>query len=577
MPRWWRSSRLGRDATSGRRRSGRGCGRSLLARWRPWSARSAGVAAAIAIGDRTGLAQDDEERLQAAGTYHVIAISGGNIAILTLLLVGAAGWLGASPRVGAAATILVLLAYGQVTGPAPSVDRAIAAAVLFLAGRLIDLRGPSINILAVAATLGLSLSPMAVFDPGFLLSFGATLGILIGVPRLATALTPAGDAGVPPDSHTSPPVARSRRARTRRYLGPPLVLVRRLGIAVATIVAATAAAEIVLAPIGAALFGRLTCAGLVLNLAAIPLMTVVQAGSLAALGAWLVDPELARACGYLVHLAARGLVDSARLVDLAPWLAREVPPPAWGVLAAYYVALVLSLLPTRASRAAAAVTAVLGLVIVVAPHAATRDGVALPPRGWLRIAFLDVGQGDATLLVLPDRRAFLVDAGGLPAAPLQDPTDGPAFDIGERVVSRALRAFGVRTLDTFVLTHGDADHIGGARSVLRSFRPRAIWEGVPVPPYAPLRWLAQTADSIGAEWRTVQAGDRLRLGAIEIHVLHPPPPEWERQRVRNDDAVVLAVRFGNVMVILPGDIGREGERHTLEHLPLVETPPIAGT
>ena len=170
----------------------------------PWSARSAGVAAAIAIGDRTGLAQDDEERLQAAGTYHVIAISGGNIAILTLLLVGAAGWLGASPRVGAAATIVVLLAYGQVTGPAPSVDRAISAAVLFLAGRLIDLRGPSINILAVAATLGLSLSPMAVFDPGFLLSFGATLGILIGVPRLATALTPAGDDGVPPDSHTSP-------------------------------------------------------------------------------------------------------------------------------------------------------------------------------------------------------------------------------------------------------------------------------------------------------------------------------------------------------------------------------------
>ncbi len=251
----------------------------------PWSARSAGVAAAIAIGDRTGLAQDDEERLQAAGTYHVIAISGGNIAILTLLLVGAARWLGASPRVGAAVAIVVLLAYGQVTGPAPSVDRAISAAVLFLAGRLIDLRGPSINILAVAATLGLSLSPMAVFDPGFLLSFGATLGILIGVPRLASALTPAGDAGVPaPDSHTKSSRWRARGAPGRaagwdRCWSWPAGSGSRL----ATIVAATAAAEVVLAPIGAALFGRMTCAGLVLNLAAIPLMTVVQAGSLAAL------------------------------------------------------------------------------------------------------------------------------------------------------------------------------------------------------------------------------------------------------------------------------------------------------
>ena len=126
-------------------------------------------------------------------------------------------------------------------------------------------------------------------------------------------------------------------------------------------------------------------------------------------------------------------------------------------------------------------------------------------RGVLRVVFLDVGQGDATLLMLPDGRAFLVDAGGLPVAPLQDPLDGPAFDIGERVVSRALRAFGVRSLDAFVLTHGDPDHIGGARAVLRSFRPRAIWEGVPVPPHEPLRRLAEAADSVGAEWRTVQS------------------------------------------------------------------------
>jgi hypothetical protein len=66
----------------------------LAATVSPWSNRSAGVAAAIAIGDRTGLAEEDEERLQAAGTYHVIAISGGNIAILTLLMLGAGRWLG---------------------------------------------------------------------------------------------------------------------------------------------------------------------------------------------------------------------------------------------------------------------------------------------------------------------------------------------------------------------------------------------------------------------------------------------------------------------------------------------------
>ena len=562
----------------------------LAATVAPWSVRSAGVAAAIAIGDRTGLAQDDEQRLQAAGTYHVIAISGGNIAILTMLLLGAGRWLGTSPRTGAAVAMVVLLAYGRITGSAPSVDRAISAAVLFLAGRVLEQRGPSINILAGAATLGLAASPAAVFDPGFLLSFGATLGILIGVPRLTSALADAGYGGLSAFATSGSggpsasalagyggpsaaqgrsgtrPESRRRRGGGRRPAASILALLRRLVGAAATLVAATVAAEIALAPIGAALFGRVTGAGLLLNLAAIPLMTVVQAGSLAALGAWLVDPDLARACGYIVHLAARGLIDSARLVDLVPWLSRALAPPAWRLVAAYYCALIVALLRTRASRGAAVLTAFLGLVIVVGSHATARDGVALPPRGVLRLVFLDVGQGDSTLLMLPNGRAFLVDAGGLPAAPLQDPMEGPAFDIGDRVVSPALRAFGVRSLDTFVLTHGDPDHIGGARSVIRSFRPQAIWEGVPVPRNDPLRWLAEAADHVGAEWRTVQAADHLRIAGVDIHALHPPPPEWERQRVRNDDSIVLVVRMGQVSVILPGDIGREGEARALKHL-----------
>jgi len=589
--------------------------RVLAAAVAPWSARSAGVAAAIAIGDRTGLTQEDEERLQIAGTYHVIAISGGNIAILTVMLLWASRWLGVSPRWSAAAAIVVLLCYGQVTGPAPSVDRAISAAVLFLGGRLLEQRAPSMNILAVAAALGLAISPAAVLDPGFLLSFGATLGILVGVPRLmrvtigdsrrtaggrSTGRAYQRDVTCPWRvlAANSPSSCSGRKARVTgdgpprepgrpvrghpraaRHISPIrstrlLAAIRLLARSASTVVAATVAAEIALAPIGAALFGRVTCAGLVLNLAAIPLMTVVQAGSLVTLGAWLIDPDLARACGYGVHAAARGLIDSARLVDVAPWLSRELAPPAWWLLAAYYGALVVALVSTRASRPARAVTALFGFLIVAGPHAVTRDGVALPPSGWLRIVFLDVGQGDATLVVYPDRRAVLVDAGGLPPAPLRDPADGPLFDVGERVVSRALRAYGVRALDTFVLTHADPDHIGGAEAVLRSFRPRALWEGVPVPPNEPLARLADAAGRIGAEWRTVQAGDRLRVAGVEIDVLHPPPPDWERQRVRNDDSIVLAVRMGRVSVILPGDVGREGEAQTLAHLERVEPTPI---
>jgi competence protein ComEC len=501
-----------------------------------WGQRSAGVAIAIVLGDRTGLPQADERRLQDAGTYHVIAISGGNIAILTGLLLTLLRCLRAPPRLAALTAILVLLFYGRVTGSSASVDRAITAAVLYLGARLFDHRGPPLNTLAVAAILGVTVAPVAVFDPGFLLSFGATLGILVGVPRLLSAAR-----------------GLTGRVMTRALTG---VLALLLG---------TTAAELALFPLAAALFARVTFAGLILNFAAIPLMAVVQIGSIVVLALSIISVDLTRRAGQIVHLASEGLVNSSRLMEITPWLAHEVAPPGWCLLSAYYVALLTAIASLRLRIPAVALATLSGLLIVVGAHLTARDRVPLPPPFTLRVVFLDVGQGDATLVQFPGGRALLVDAGGLPAAPLQDPADGPAFDIGERVVARALRALGVSALDALVVTHGDPDHIGGGISVINRFRPRAIWEGVPVPPHQPLQALASAANHTGAEWRTAQVGDRVRLNTVEIHTLHPPRPDWERQRVRNDDSIVLAIRYGRVSFVLPGDIGREGEQAALGH------------
>jgi competence protein ComEC len=107
--------------------------------------------------------------------------------------------------------------------------------------------------------------------------------------------------------------------------------------------------------------------------------------------------------------------------------------------------------------------------------------------------------------------------------------------------------------------------------VLRRFGPHVIWEGVPVPPHAGLREIGTQASASGASWRSLQAGDRETSGGVEIRILHPSPPEWERQRVRNEDSVVLELRFGDVSIVLPGDIGREAEDLLT---PTLDTRPI---
>jgi competence protein ComEC len=332
------------------------------------------------------------------------------------------------------------------------------------------------------------------------------------------------------------------------------------------LLAATVCAEIALAPVSATLFGRISFAGVLLNFLAIPLMTVVQIGGLVLAAAPASGDAVWQAAATTVQISANALLQSAALVDWAPWLAHEVAAPAWWLTAAYYAS-VAALLSCAAMRAAVISYLTCAALLLTGPAAVARD--AVPPSTLpLRVVVLDVGQGDATAVSLPGGRTLLVDAGGVaPLATTPDPVDAPAgFDIGERVVVRALRALGVRRLDAMVLTHGDPDHVLGARSVLEHAPAGAIWEGVPVPRHGGLRALGQLARGHGIGWRTVQAGDRERFGDVEVRVLHPPIPDWERQRVRNEDSIVLEIRLGDVSIVLPGDIGKEAERLILPRL-----------
>jgi competence protein ComEC len=498
-----------------------------------WSPRSAGVVTAILIGDRTGLDADDERRLQEAGTYHVIAISGGNIAILTALLVALGRAIRLPTRATAAASIAILAFYGYAAGLAPSVMRATIAGMVYLAARALDHRGPALNALAVAAAVAAVSAPPTILDAGFILSFGATAAIVVAASRIVPGRTTDRKAG-----------------RVRAGVNAARSAALALG-------AATMCAEIALAPVGARLFGRVSFAGLLLNFLAIPLMSVVQVAGLAAIAVASVSASLADACGWIAHVGTTAILGSAAIVDVAPWLVLDIPPPAMWVVVLWYAGwagLFVARRP-RTRRAAIALITTTGLVLLSGPNAARRTLVPPPPEGWTRVVVLDVGQGDATLIQPAGSRPLLVDAGGVP---------GSTFDLGRRVTLPASWAFGVRTLSTFVLTHGDPDHAGGAPAVLRALAPREIWDGIPVPRHEPLRRLREAALRAGIPWVEKRSGQVITLGTATVTVLNPPDPEWERQKVRNDDSVVLEVRVGDVAFLLPGDITAAVEPSVLE-------------
>ncbi len=489
----------------------------------PHDLQSAAVVTAILIGDRAGLAPEVERRLQAAGTYHVIAISGGNVALLTSLCFFAFRLILRSRRLVSVLTIAGVLAYGWVVSDDPSVLRAVTAACLVLAVHAAGVRPEPRHLIAAVALLLVVADPLIAIDVGAWLSFGATIGIVIG----------------------ARPIARWVCAR--------VTLAGRFGAAsvaraMATLLAATICAELALLPVQAQVFGRVGVAGLALNFVAIPAMALVQlCGIATVLSAQGLD-VLAQAAGLTTHLAAAALLGSARAVEVFPWLSWRVPATSLAWTTSYYACLILVASPVLGAarrRLAAAGLAVIAVVIVTAPGLER----GRPPVGVLRVTLVDVGQGDAILVQFPDRHAMLVDAGG----------SAGSFDVGGRVVTPAAWALGVRRLDWLLVTHPDLDHAGGAVSVVEDLRPREVWEGVPVQLDVPRATLREAARRRDVVWRTVREGHRLEAGGATLEVLHPPEPDWERRVTRNDDSVVVRLRYGQAEFLLTGDAGVEFE------------------
>jgi competence protein ComEC len=474
--------------------------RDVLTRHTPPGAEQ-GLVRALVLGDRAGLDDETAEAFRRSGTYHVLAISGAQVALLVAALVGLCRLcrLGALPTallVGGAAAL-----YGAVVGGEAPVLRAVVMAVVLLAGRWLDLGSSLANLLGAAAIVLAASRPSQVEEPSFQLSFAATLGLLLGSSAIAARL-------------------------------PRLPLRLELGLA------ASLAAQAALLPLLLLHFHRLAPAGLVLNVVAVPLSGLVMLLGLAAVlcapFAEVGAATLAQAAWAVAHVLLR----SCDPWGVAAATELRVPdPPAWAC--GLFVA---GLVGSWVGRAHAGRLLLAGGLLCLAARSASADG-------RLHVILVDVGQGEAIVLRSPRGRTIVVDAG--PA--------GERFDAGEHVVVPYLAHLGVRGLDALVVSHAHPDHVGGAAAVARALPVAEAWEGLaPVADAMYDAWAA-TAEATGATRLAVLRGHRWEWDGVTIEVLAPRPARRAPWKVRNDDSVALRVEHAGTTVLLTGDLEVAGE------------------
>jgi competence protein ComEC len=454
------------------------------------------VLAGVVLGQDEGLEEDLRDSFRASGLYHLLAVSGQNVAYVvagTILLV----WTLGLPRwLGEAAALLTVTAYVLAVGWQPSVVRAGIAGGLASLAWLASRPRDRWYFLLVGAAVLLAWNPYSLLEPGFQLSFSAVAAIFLLVPWIG-----------------------------RRLEGYPLP--RQL----AEVIAISAACGLVTAPVLWLHFGAIPVFSVVANALAAPVVGPLLGLALAAAALQPVVPEAAATLVWLDAWLAAYLAFCARLVGSLPY-AQVGSVEGLGLLggAGLLIVVFVRMRGPLLRRGLAVGSLVLALLVA---WWALPDDRPAPPAG-LRITVLDVGQGDAILLQVAEG-AVLVDQGP------------PEADVAEQLTD-----LGVGRLDALVLTHPQRDHVGGAADVIEQVEVGAVLD-----PRIPAPSEEEAAALAAAKRRSVpvllaRAGRSFRVGALELRILWPSgdaPPGHDP----NNHAIVLLASYGSVDALLTAD------------------------
>ena len=467
-------------------------------------AEQAALMEAMTLGVRDNLGEL-QDTFAASGLAHILALSGLNFGVLIAVV----GFLLKPFGVGRYPVLIAfVVGFIFLVDASPSVLRAgmMAAALLTSlwlgAGRL-----EPWPALSLAALLALFWNPSHLFDLSFQLSYLAVIGMLV----------------------FAAPTLRALSASSLPWWHPKALIVGTLVVSLA--------AHALLLPLLAHTFGSVPLLSPFVNILAIPLATPLVPLGFATGLLGLVSLPLAELFNQLTALPAAALIWTAN--TSATW-----PSLGWGEIApvgfVYYGvgALALALVSLGHLR--------LWRGLLVAAAALTASTVTPAPHGNAEVVFLDVGQGDSSLIRLPNRTEILVDGGGTPFSD---------YDVGENTVLPALRALGVDELELVVASHADTDHIEGLARVLAEMPVQRLVIGHPAAE-AVFEVLMDVAERRGVPVTEVRRGEVLHVGDARLDILNPPMQPFAES---NTNSVAFVLSAYGTRALFLGDVPSEVE------------------
>ena len=488
----------------------------------------AALLAGLLFSDTGALPEDVQREFARAGTVHILSTSGLHVVLLAgILSIFLPARRPKAKRWRAAFLLCALIFFALMTGLRPAVVRAVVMTGAALAGPLFDRESDIWSAIALAAIALVATSPGNLLDPGFQLSFAAAIALALWY-----------------DGHRV--VNRRRAYSTAVHLLQTSVV-----------------ASLVTAPLAVRYFGTFSVASPISNILIVPFLGPAMGLGLLQGMLWTRWPAAALLLGDVNQRILHWMLWSTGRIGGAGWSAFDIGMiSAAGVCASYCLLLIvwawLRRWPREGAVARWRIPAAFSFAGVGA--SAYLAWLLWGPAPPLRVSFLDVGQGDCTLIQTPQGRSILVDAGGRYEA-----DSAKASDTGKRIVLPALRRAGVRSLDVVILTHPHEDHAGGLPAVFAAI-PVALWLDSGQPHAAPgYRGALEEGIRRHIPYHLGRAGQTLNIEqGVALRVLRPTRPLLVgTPDDLNNNSIVCRLEYGATSFLLCGDAADAAEAEML--------------
>ena len=474
----------------------------------------------IAIGDRSGISKEIENDFKNSNLTHMLAVSGSHFTYI-ILAVGYVNKIIKRNKMGKVIMIIVIILFMNLTGNTASVVRSGIMAIMMVLASLFHRRVDIWTSMAVAIIFQLISNPYIIFDVGLQLSYGGVIGIVLFNEKLTELFTK---------------YFNKKESKLKRNL--------------ITAISVTISANIIIIPIMLLNFNTFSFSFVISNLLAGPLLGIAVIAIFALIFASFILGEILEPAWMIINFIIKLLIGIAHYCADMPLSKIYLPTPNLVLVTMFYICLFFIRFPEKIKKVKRLLPSMMIVIIILN----LTFPILTSRKKDLSINFIDVGQGDSTLIRVNNKN-ILIDGGGS--------SYSSELDVGEMTLLPYLLDRGIISLDYVIVSHFDLDHYQGLMYVIENIKVKNVVISSLGQESNEFSEFMELVNKKNINTLNVKKGDVLKIKNASIEILYPDN-ELINDNVKNNNALVFKFIWKDFSMLFTGDIEKLAEEKILK-------------